>query len=224
MEFISQKGQDEWVIKEIFNYKKNGFFVDLAASDGKKINNTYLLEKELNWNGICIEPNPFFFEKLKINRKCYLSNEVIDSENGKEVEFRIDNKELGGIVDSDTDNNPDTRGEQLILATIIKRYTKTLDYTLDHFNAPKIIDYLSLDIEGAEERALVNFPFDKYTFLSLTIERPTENLEKILFSNGYIFLMKSKKMKFDSFYVHKSISNLKEMKIEEYFPTEKKKW
>ena len=38
MEFISQKGQDEWVIKEIFNYKKNGFFVDLAASDGKKIN------------------------------------------------------------------------------------------------------------------------------------------------------------------------------------------
>lgn len=222
--FISQKGQDDWVIRDIFNYKKNGFFVDLAASDGVNINNTFLLEKKLEWNGICIEPNPKFYERLKKNRKCHLSNAVIDKENDTEVKFRIDNGELGGIVDHDTDNNYQIRGEQLKRSTIINLKTKTLDFILDQFNAPQVIDYLSLDVEGSEERVLMNFPFDKYTFLTMTIERPTPLLEKILFDNDYVFVMKAKKMGFDSFYVHKSIPNFNDIPKEEYSPTPKKNW
>lgn len=221
MKFISQKGQDEWVIDTIFNYKKKGYFVDLAASDGIKINNTFLLEKELNWKGICIEPNPNYFKELKKNRNCILSNIVVDNENDKEIKFRIDNGELGGIVDDDTDNNFRIRGKQLLKADILNLKTKTLDFILDKFKAPKIIDYLSLDVEGAEERILSKFPFDKYTFLAMTIERPSPELENILFKNGYVFVMKSK---FDTFYVHKSIPNFNEIKKEEYSPTPKKNW
>ena len=52
------------------------------------------------------------------------------------------------------------------LATILKKY-----------NAPGVIDYFSFDVEGAETRILRSFPFDEYTFLSLTtIERPTPEL------------------------------------------------
>ena len=40
LKFIGQKGQDEWIIDTIFKYKKNGYFIDLAATDGLKINNT----------------------------------------------------------------------------------------------------------------------------------------------------------------------------------------
>ena len=65
MEYKSQKGQDEWVIKDIFNFKKNGYFIDLAASNGMNGNNTYIMETKLNWKGICIEPNPTYFERLK---------------------------------------------------------------------------------------------------------------------------------------------------------------
>ena len=113
MKFIGQKGQDEWIIDTIFEYKKNGYFVDLAATDGLKINNTLILEKQLNWNGICIEPNPIDYEKLKKNRNCNLSNIVIDRKNDIEIDFRIDNGELGGIVDEDTDNNYKYRGNEL---------------------------------------------------------------------------------------------------------------
>jgi FkbM family methyltransferase len=226
MKFISQKGQDEWIIDNIFNYKKNGYFVDLAAADGIRINNTYLLEKDLEWNGICIEPNPQFFNKLKQNRKCHLTDIVIDKYNDKEVEFRIDNGELGGIVDEDTDNNYTIRGKELKTAKIVKLKTKTLDFILDHFQAPKVIDYLSLDVEGAEERILSNFPFDKYTFLTMTIERPTPELEKILFDNNYVFVRKSgiNRNTMDTYYVHKTIGNFNEIVKEDYSPTPKKKW
>ena len=224
MKFIGQKGQDEWVIDTIFKYKTDGYFVDLAASDGIKINNTLLLERQLNWNGICIEPNPQYYKKLKKNRSCNITDIVVDKDNDTEINFRIDNGELGGIVDNDTDNNEKYRGDQLKKAKILKLKTKTLEYILDYFHAPKIIDYLSLDVEGAEERILSNFPFDKYTFLTMTIERPTPELEKILFDNDYIFVMKSKKKKNDTFYVHKSIPNFEQINKEPYSPTARKDW
>ena len=86
MKFIGQKGQDRWIIDTIFNYKKNGYFIDLAATDGIKINNTYLIEKKLNWKGICIEPNPKYYKELKKNRNCIVIND--GSENDTEIQFK----------------------------------------------------------------------------------------------------------------------------------------
>ncbi len=42
-----------------------GYFVDIGAFDGINISNTYKLETELEWNGICIEPQEDVFERLK---------------------------------------------------------------------------------------------------------------------------------------------------------------
>tara|TARA_Y100000741_G_scaffold329222_1_gene282986 strand:- start:148 stop:1626 length:1479 start_codon:yes stop_codon:yes gene_type:complete len=224
MKFIGQKGQDEWIIDTIFNYKTHGYFVDLAATDGIAINNTLLLERELNWDGICIEPNPKYYDKLKKNRNCNVTDFVVDKANNIEIKFRIDNGELGGIVDIDTDNNEKFRSNELKNATILKLKTKTLEYVLDKFNAPKVIDYLSLDVEGAEERILTNFPFNRYTFLAMTIERPTPELEKVLFDNGYVFVMVSKKLPFDTFYVHKTIPNFDQIIKEPYTSTPRKDW
>ena len=109
---------------------------------------------KLNWKGICIEPNPIYFERLKKNRKCNLSNYVIDKKNNEEVKFRIDNGQLGGIVDKDTDNNYKYRSKELKNANILKLKTKTLQYILDHYKAPKVIDYLSLDVEGSEANVI----------------------------------------------------------------------
>jgi hypothetical protein len=35
-----------------------------------------------------------------------------------------------------------------------------------------VIDYLSLDIESAEAWIFETFPWEDYTFLTLTVERP----------------------------------------------------
>ena len=76
-----------------------------------------MLEKDLNWNGICIEPNPKYREELE-EKEAQLCYHVIDYKNDHIVNFRTDNEGAGGIVDSDTDNNYKTRGEELKSATI----------------------------------------------------------------------------------------------------------
>ena len=54
----------------------------------------------------------------------------------------------------------------------------TVDYKslFRHFNAPKAIDYLSIDIEPSSMAALVRFPFDEYDFKILTIEHDLYNM------------------------------------------------
>lgn len=136
--------------------------------------------------------------------------------------------ELGGIIADDTDNCMKYREKQIMEArtknqtTFLK--TKTLEQVLLENNAPKIIDYLSLDVEGAETRILRSFPFDKYIFLSVTIERPTPLINQVLFSNGYVFVQNSKVMGYDTFYVHKSIPNFELIKKEDFVQITPKDW
>ncbi len=221
--FFGNKDQDKWVVKEIMNYKKNGFFVDLAATDGVHENNTFFLEKKLHWKGICIEPNKKFFKKLKKNRNASCFCEVIDNK-VKEINF-FPNKGIGGIIGDEYDNNYKKREKILNKAfeekKIEKRKTKTLKDILLACNAPKVIDYLSLDVEGAEENIIEGFPFDEYKILSMTIERSTPKINKILKENDMLFV---KNYKVDSFYVNKILKENQNIKFEKFYQIGKKQW
>jgi FkbM family methyltransferase len=195
------KEQDKWVIFDVLPLKRGGYFVDLAAADGVNTSNTYVLEKVFGWDGICIEPNPGFLRKLRKSRSCIIEDAVVSDTVG-DVRFRIDNRSLGGIVADDTDNNPRLRSDQLETATVIERRSDTLNSILDRNAAPGVIDYLSLDVEGAEERVIRSLDFDRYTFMCMTIERPTPMVNEILFANDYVFV---RNRDFDSFYVHRSM-------------------
>ena len=221
LNFFGSKDQDKWVIEEIFNFKKEGFFLDLAATNGVMENNTFVLEFIFGWKGIAIEANDIFFNKLKKNRKCTCLNEVV-GENEKDVQF-LETGGTGGIVGKNYDNNFEKRGKLLnkLKAKIKTKKTKTLQKILDENNSPPVIDYLSLDVEGAETEILRNFDFKKYIFLSMTIERPTPELNKKLFDNGYIFV---KNFKVDSFYVHKSVENLSTIKKDKFVQLPPKSW
>lgn len=195
---LSQIGQDFWVINEVFYHKKDGFFLEIGSADGIYINNTYLLEKRYNWQGICIEINPDTFHKLETNRKCTCLNVCIDDQQG-EVDFVISGL-FSGIKDQDTDNNKENKDQK-----IIKVKTYPLVDILRKYNAPKIIDYFSIDVEGAETRILKNFPFDEYRFLALTIERPKPEIQALLDQHGYLLVKRVIGM--DDFYIHKSIAS-----------------
>lgn len=188
--FGDQKGQVDFLVNNVFNYekkglKKNGFFIDLACADGVSINNTYFLEKYLGWTGILFEPNPEYKKKILENRKSKLVTDCVTDRVGEKIRFRIDNGMLGGIVSEETDNNTRLRSKQLKKAKVIEIYSTTLEKELDKINAPKIIDYLSLDVEGAEWIVLRSFPFHKYMFVCMSIERPNKDLDIILESKGY---------------------------------------
>lgn len=221
LNFFGSKDQDKWVVKDIFKLKKKGYFLDLAATNGLMENNTYVLEKFFNWTGIAIEANNTFFKKLRKNRNCLCLNEVIGGK-VKNVDF-LEAGPTGGIIGEMYDNNFSKRKKLLDNSKhkIKTKKTVTLEKILDENNAPRVIDYFSLDVEGAETEILKNFNFKKYIFLSLTVERPTPELNNILLKNDYIFV---KNFKVDSFYVHKSINNLEEIKKESFFQLPPKSW
>ena len=61
----AQMNQDLILDQQFFMGKRDGFFVEVGALDGVGGSNTYFFEKERNWKGILIEPNPIEFDKLK---------------------------------------------------------------------------------------------------------------------------------------------------------------
>jgi hypothetical protein len=223
MNFVSQKGQDRWIIEDVFFGKRNGYFLDLAASDGLSINNTILLERAFGWSGIAIEADPTLASQLFANRSCLCVPACID-EVAREVEY-LRNGELGGILATDTDNCPRIRSalieEKRAAGEVVNFETATLADVLDAGKAPKLIDYFSFDVEGAETRILRSFPFDRYTFTAMTIERPTPELNELLFRNGYIFV---KNVSYDSFYVHNGFCGLNKLHRDPFEQIPPKDW
>jgi hypothetical protein len=68
--------------------------------------------------------------------------------------------------------------------------TVTLGDILERAKAPSFIDFVSLDIEGAELDALRGFPFDKYQIGALDVEHNYEEpkrseIEALMKSHGY---------------------------------------
>lgn len=76
-------------------------------------------------------------------------------------------------------------------------------------DVPKVIDYLSLDVEGAEYFAFKDFDFSEFTFLSATVERPKQ-LHDLLLKNDYFFLKHHGDFG-DTMYIHKTIPNFDEI-------------
>lgn len=70
--YRSQCGQDAFIHQRFFSGKKGGCFVDIGANDGITGSNTYFFETELGWGGLCVEPLPSAFAKLRQNRVCSL--------------------------------------------------------------------------------------------------------------------------------------------------------
>ena len=63
------------------------------------------------------------------------------------------------------------------------------------------MDYLSLEVEGAEWEIMKDFPFDQYQWRFLTIERTRLELDLLLDLHGYIQVHHNN---YDTFYIHKN--------------------
>lgn len=202
---FSQLGQDTSVI-EFYGGKKDGFFVDVGAFDGVSMSNTFLLEKKYNWTGICVEPCPSEFEKLISNRPAaYCCNSAVYNASDLIVKFNIANEDkmFSGI--SETINcHFDTVNKN---KTVVDVKTISLTDLLDTNNAPRFIEYLSLDTEGSEYEILNAFNFKKYIFGLIDVEhnyiepRRTQ-IKNLLTENNYILLRENQ---WDDSYKHWSI-------------------
>ena len=206
--YHAQCGQD-WLVPSLLNCPQNGYFVDLAANDAVTLSNTLVLEQRLHWNGICIEPNLLYYQSRRsrksrskpgdaytdvlssdpdgislLRRKCQVVRAAVSTPRNTKVLFDFGGKSkwgaLGGVINPGFDNSmplPDDIVEPM-------RTTSFLEVLFKE-NAPRHIDYLSLDVEGAESVVMEGFDWKMYRFQIITVERPKPDLVDDLIFNGY---------------------------------------
>lgn len=179
----SQHKQDIKIL-ELLNYKKNGYFLDIGCAHFKTLSNTYLLEKDFGWNGLCVDPRKGLKQDFIKERKCSFKEAAIYKHTGK-ISFR-DTDVLSGI-DDDSITDECKRKDFLQNQKFYDVSCITLKDLFQEYNVPPLIDYMSLDVEGAELLILETFPFSTHTIMTATIEhnshfgtRQKEKAEKIL--------------------------------------------
>jgi FkbM family methyltransferase len=142
---------------------KNGFYVEIGAYDGVSKNSTKILEAN-GWDGACIEAHPERFKKLEQNRNCRCINGAVWNNTGI-VDFALmPEKKRGwdGIVKTLADRAK----HYLLYAEIIE----IKSYTWKDLNLPLNINYLQIDVEGAELEILKHIDFKKYNIDYICLE------------------------------------------------------
>jgi len=184
----SQLGQDLWVLDQL-GWKRDGFFVEFGATDGVLLSNSWLLEKHFGWKGICAEPNPKFFERLKLNRSCMLSSACVYRTSNERMNFVLADA-YGGLEDlGQDDQHVDKRKAYAAVGDLIVLTTTSLMDLLDQQNAPAVIDYLSIDTEGSELAILEGIDWSRYQYRCITVEhnytKQRQGIQKLLETQGY---------------------------------------
>ena len=179
----SQLRQDIFVLSEL-SFKRNGFFVEFGATNGVDLSNTYLLESKFDWNGILAEPAKVWHADLLTSRRAFIELDCVWTSTGETLLFNevVHEKHKGELstIDSfsDTDNHKDSRkcGHKYEVKTI-----SLLDM-LEKYNAPKSIDYLSIDTEGSEYEILSAFDFRSFDIKIIKCEHNFTSMRHKLFN------------------------------------------
>ena len=161
----SMDGEDLAIIKFVEN-KKNGFYVDVGAHHPIQRNNTYLLFKK-GWEGINIDINEFSIDLFNYLRPKDLNLQTAVSDKDGEITFYFQ-KDFSQLNTTDKDIAKE-HFHNNFRERIIK--CKTIENILDNskYNNKKI-DFLNIDVEGAEMKVLSTLKFEIYNPTAICIE------------------------------------------------------
>lgn len=187
--YYARSGQDKYLDQNIFKGKKNGVYVDLGAYDGVESSNTLFFEESCGWSGICVEPLPSAFKKLKENRNCICINKCASDCNGtakfmhvkpsicppspREKGRTSNYEKMSGLINYYSsehleiiDNIINTYGGE---KNIFNSDCMDINDILNLLSVKKI-DLLSMDTEGSELNILKHIDFSKYDIEIIVVE------------------------------------------------------
>ncbi|GAX13813.1 hypothetical protein FisN_30Lh109 [Fistulifera solaris] len=234
----SQSGED-FVLLRWFNGLCQGTFIELGALDGIKFSNSYLFEFALQWQGLLVEITPPSFAALQKNRPNNVLVHAGVCEQRQTIHYynsTANKTAVPGIVefaspqfrqrwwpDLKADWSNSVEMECIPLQEIIEEHYVPAIKRKQHIhnstsrvattttNEAVHFDFLSLDVEGAEDQVLRSIDFDKVSFGIVLLEADDYNELKnlavrvFLESKGYLFL-KSEQRSY--WFVHKQFDQI----------------
>ena len=205
----SQFGQDWLVIKLLGDKIDEGFFVEFGVVDGIFNSNTFFLENQFGWKGIVGEPAKRWHQDLTRNRQCNIDTRCVYSDSGQKLMFGETGSWLGGntLIGHQNDDGTERRfSNKYIVDTV------SLNDLLHEHQAPKKIDFISVDTEGSEYEILKNLDFTKWSFDLLLVEHNYNNVKrisinKLLLNKGYFKLPLNEEISgVDDWYASKAVA------------------
>lgn len=217
--FLKSHGQvyQDLIMQMYLGWKTNGYFVEFGATDGYDISNTYLLEKEFGWTGILAEPARYWHDKLPANRSCNIDFSCVWPRSNEKVLFNEGNvRPDASTAEMYMDYTTDI---ELFRGGTKERYevdSISLNDLLAKYNAPKDIDYISLDTEGNEIEILTSFNFNQYKVKFFSIEHNEKEVNRqriydLMITKGYDRVMQ-RLSHWDDFYVLKEYNTINELR------------
>lgn len=174
----AQLFQDLFVL-EVTREKQKGFFVEFGATDGMHLSNTFFLEEHYGWSGILAEPGRCWQKRLTLNRNCRIDTRCVWSSSGELLPFDEceipELSKVGGVEHSDAHSEARERSTKYLVESV------SLTDLLKSHNAPREIDYISLDTEGSEYEILSTFEFSQYDVSVITVEHNFTPLREAIF-------------------------------------------
>lgn len=185
-------------MSKYFDYD-NGYYIELGAYDGIAQSNTYRLERQQNWRGLLIEPSPNKYFEC-INNRSAANHIVCAACVSFEYKCEFVKIKYSGFFTAPVSVETDLTDIEAHTATgaqYLSRGEKvfefgakaiTLTELLKQANAPSVIDFLSLDVEGGEIEVLKGIDYIAYRFKYMLIEcRNFGKVNDYLQLQGYRF-------------------------------------
>jgi FkbM family methyltransferase len=185
-QFRNLPHDEQALIREFFENKSNGFYVDVGANEPVIESQTFHLD-QIGWSGLLLEPIPYYCELLRKRRT------------GKVIQFACSsyenhNKVLQLIIaggHSTLNSNPIAVGT--VSNETINVTCKTLDSILEENNTEAGFDFISIDIEGHEMEMFKGFTLEKWKPKLVLLEDHVINHEKHrhMVNHGYHVILRT---------------------------------
>jgi FkbM family methyltransferase len=178
------QGPEEWLIRDFFNDRRDGVFVDVGAFHPVNWSNTYRLERDLGWHGVAIDALQEFAKPYAALRpkSRFFTAFVGDADEG-EATLHVD-PEQAAVASADP-SFTSTFTNKAVPRQVARR---TIDSILREAGIGKV-DFVSMDIELGEPDALKAFNLAGHRPDLLCIEGHPKTRQAILdalASAGYV--------------------------------------
>ena len=187
------RNEEEWIIRDYFQDRRNGVFVDVGANHYRNDSNTYYLETKLGWSGVAIDPQGDFAAGYRSYRPRthFFQFFIGDTSDANTAFYLPEGNSLEASADQrfaegrDTET-PGARRETRAVVVPTIRLTDLLGRA-----GVQRFDLLSVDVELAEPGVLAGFDIDRFKPSLVCIEAHPQVRQQILdyFTlHGYVVL------------------------------------
>lgn len=191
--YKSQSLQDLFLDRWVFCGLEGGVFVDIGAHDGITFSNSWFFEKNRNWRGVCVEPNPAVFRRLAATRACRVLQCCVADAPGVVEFLKIAgySEMLSGIAKQHDAEHKGRIAEEMKThggsSEMIAIEARTFASIAEECGYSEVT-YLSIDTEGGEMDILKSIDFGRTRIHALTVEcnrKNSDQMHTLMHMKGY---------------------------------------